>query len=73
MIEGCISVPIVLEHPLKFATHTNNNYLEAVAIGNIYINSVTTNSFMKCKIENVFYRPNLRKNRSLEKKCFLVV
>ncbi|KRT78250.1 hypothetical protein AMK59_6683 [Oryctes borbonicus] len=53
---------LVLKHPIKIAVAKNNNFMEAIGVGNIKVISKVNRNEVECTIKNVFYVPNLRKN-----------
>ena len=53
---------ILLEKPIRIAIAKDNQFVEAIGLGNIEAVSVVKNEEIKCEINNVFYIPNLRRN-----------
>lgn len=60
--KSCFTDLMMLENPIKIAVAKNDSFLLAMGVGNIEVFSNVRNEKIKCKIANVLYVPQLRKN-----------
>lgn len=53
---------VTLKEPINIAVAKSNEYMQAVGIGNIHCFVFVNNNFVKCKLQNVLYVPELKQN-----------
>uniref|UniRef100_A0A1Y1MQF0 Endonuclease n=2 Tax=Photinus pyralis TaxID=7054 RepID=A0A1Y1MQF0_PHOPY len=53
---------VKLDNPIKIAVAKNESYMLATGVGNIEVVSCVGNNRISCKIQNVLYVPNLKRN-----------